>query len=127
VSESCQAPRGEQTFAIDEDAWLAMGREVHGCRVASLSTSSVRLKMRRGSVACPDTPHIHLHLDWHGWTNASVISQSGEFVHARLYSDFEQRRWLVVRLFRSSCGTIAATARLRGALAGLARRGFLGR
>jgi cellulose synthase (UDP-forming) len=122
-----ELPRGEQTFAIDEDAWLAVDREVHDCRIASLSISSARLDMAMAPVACQVDSQVRLHLDGLGWTNASVISQSGNFIDARLFPDVEQRRRLVVRLFSSSCSTITGTARLRGALAGLARRGFLGR
>jgi cellulose synthase (UDP-forming) len=122
-----ELPRREQVFATGEDAWLAIGGEVHGCRVAELSISSVRVVMRRGSFPGADQPNVHLHLDRLGWTSASVISQSGNLVHARLHPDFDQRRQLVVRLFSSSSGAIASTARMRGALAGLARRGFLGR
>lgn len=122
-----ELPRGEQAFAIGEEARLFLDREVHICHVASLSTSSVRLDMPSAPAACRVGSQVQLHFDWLGWMNASVISQSGNFVHARLYPDFEQRQQLVVRLFSSSCGTIANTARLGGALAGLARRGFLGR
>jgi cellulose synthase (UDP-forming) len=122
-----ELPRGEQAFAIDEAARLAVDREVHDCRVASLSTASVRLDMPPGKLACQLDSPIQLHLDWLGWVKASVISRSGNFMHAQLHPDFEQRQRLVVRLFGSSCGTIAGTAHLRGALAGLARRGFLGR
>src|SRR5205085_2036057 len=38
----------------------------------------------------------------------------------------EQRQRLVVRLFSASHGNVASEANLRGALAGLLRRGFLG-
>lgn len=122
-----ELPRGEDMFVIDEDARLAVNHQVHHCRVAALSISSASLIISSGSAIDYAGSRIQLNLDWLGWTNVSLISQSATVVYAQLHPDFEQRRRLVVRLFSSSCGTIAGTARLRGSLAGLVRRGFLGR
>ena len=122
-----ELPRGDEIFAIDEGARFAVDHEVGNCRVASLSISSAHLVLPEGLATDRAGSRYQLHLDWLGWTNASIISSSGNLMHARLHPDFEQRRRLVVRLFSSAYGVIADRARLPGALAGLARRGFLGR
>jgi cellulose synthase (UDP-forming) len=68
----------------------------------------------------------HIHLDRLGWTEISVTSRSGQVLLAQLQPSFEQRAQLVVRLFSASHSNVAETASLRGALAGLTRRAFLG-
>jgi cellulose synthase (UDP-forming) len=122
-----ELPRGEDMFAVEEDGWLTQGHELSGCRVAALSLSAARLIC--GSEEIIDSPdgRVHLHLEWLGWVEASITARSGRVMLAQLTPSFEQRRRLVVRLFSSSYGAVADQARLGAALAGLARRGFLGR
>ena len=122
-----ELPRGDEIFAVDEAARFAVDHEVGNCRVASLSISSARLVLPAPLATDRAGSRCQLHLDWLGWTDASIISRSGNHMHARLHPDFEQRRRLVVRLFSSAYGAIADRARFSGALAGLVRRGFLGR
>jgi cellulose synthase (UDP-forming) len=55
-----------------------------------------------------------------------MVSRSRNDVVARLDLSPEQRQRLVVRLFSASQGNIAGQASLRGAMAGLLRRGVLG-
>jgi hypothetical protein len=55
-----------------------------------------------------------------------MVSRSSRTVLARLEPSAEQYQRLVVQLFSASHGNIAGVASLRGALAGLLRRGFTG-
>ncbi|MGJ4882915.1 glycosyltransferase family 2 protein [Bradyrhizobium sp. HKCCYLRH1065] len=122
-----ELPRGEDLFPSDEAGWLAQSGEVVPCKIEALSLSSARVagpphhRMTRSGTRLP------LHLDGLGWLEASVEAVSRTTTHLRLQPDEAQRRQLVVRLFSSSRGVITDRARLRGALAGLARRGFVGR
>ncbi|WP_316192693.1 cellulose synthase catalytic subunit [Bradyrhizobium sp. SZCCHNRI1029] len=122
-----ELPRGEDLFPSDEAGWLAQSGEVVPCKIEALSLSLARVagpphhRMTRPGTRLP------LHLDGLGWLEASVEAVSGTTTHLRLQPDEAQRRQLVVRLFSSSRGVITDRARLRGALAGLARRGFVGR
>lgn len=122
-----ELPRGEDLFPSGEAGWLAQSGEVVPCKIEALSLSSARVagpphhRMTRPGTRLP------LHLDGLGWLEASVEAVSRTTTHLRLQPDEAQRRQLVVRLFSSSRGVITDRARLRGALAGLARRGFVGR
>ena len=120
-----ELPRGEEMFEMDEDAQLAGNGEVSACRVAALSMSSVRLICTATGRDLAGSPS-KLYLDWLGWIDVSITSRTGNMVLARLQPSLEQRQRLVVRLFSASYGNIAGTASLRGAFAGLARRGFRG-
>jgi len=122
-----ELPRGEDLFWADEEAWLASDDKISQCRVAALSISSARLMLAADSAIDRSGRCLRLHLDGLGWMEAAIISRTGHVVLARLQPDAEQRRRLVVRLFSSSCGIIADKARFSGALAGLVRRGFVGR
>ncbi|MGJ4894404.1 glycosyltransferase family 2 protein [Bradyrhizobium oligotrophicum] len=122
-----ELPRGEDLFPSGEAGWLAQSGEVVPCKIEALSLSWARVagpphhRMTRPGTRLP------LHLDGLGWLEASVEAVSRTTTHLRLQPDEAQRRQLVVRLFSSSRGVITDRARLRGALAGLARRGFVGR
>lgn len=122
-----ELPRGEEMFPAGDDGWLAADDELRPCRVAALSLSSAQLVCSHGYP--PDRPgsRVHLHLEWLGWTSVTIVSRADTLLLVRLEPDFEQRRRLVVELFSSSCGAITSEASLRGALAGLARRGLVGR
>jgi cellulose synthase (UDP-forming) len=122
-----ELPRGEDMFAVEEDGWLTQGHELSGCRVAALSLSAARLICGSEEIIGSPDGRVHLHLEWLGWVEASITARSGRVMLAQLTPSFEQRRRLVVRLFSSSYGAVADQARLGAALAGLARRGFLGR
>jgi cellulose synthase (UDP-forming) len=122
-----ELPRGEDVFAVDEQGWLTQGHAVSECRVAALSLSSARLICSAELVIDRSDEPFQVHLDGLGWVDASIVSRSGQALLAGLQPSFAQRRQLVVRLFSSSYGVIADRARLRGALAGLVRRGFIGR
>jgi cellulose synthase/poly-beta-1,6-N-acetylglucosamine synthase-like glycosyltransferase len=122
-----ELPRGDDLFRADEEAWLASGHDVSHCHLAALSISSARLICPADWATDRSDEGLRLHLDGLGWVDASIIARTGRVVLLRLQPDFEQRRQLVVRLFSSSSGIIANTARLRGALVGLARRGLVGR
>ena len=120
-----ELPRGEEMFEMDEDAQFASDGEVLACRVNALSMSSVRLICATTGRDLAGSPS-KLYLDWLGWIDVSITSRTGNMVLARLQPSLEQRQRLVVRLFSASYGNIAGTASLRGAFAGLARRGFRG-
>ena len=120
-----ELPRGEEMFEMDEDAQFASNGEVSACRVTALSMSSVRL-ISTSTGRDPAGLPSKLYLDWLGWMDVSITSRTGNMVLARLQPSLEQRQRLVVRLFSASYGNIAGTASLRGAFAGLARRGFRG-
>jgi cellulose synthase (UDP-forming) len=122
-----ELPRGEDMFAVDEDGWLAQGEEVSGCRVTALSLSAARVVYVGDAGIDRSNERLRLHLEWLGWVDAVVTAHSSQAMTVRLLPSFEQRRHLVVRLFSSSYGAVADQARLGAALAGLARRGFLGR
>ncbi|CCE01363.1 cellulose synthase catalytic subunit [Bradyrhizobium sp. STM 3809] len=121
-----ELPRSEDQFPIAEAGWLAHRGEVVPCHVEALSLSSARLAGLRRGATTPGSA-MPIHLDGLGWIDASVESVSKKTMQLRLQPSEAQRRQLVVRLFSSSCGVITGQARLRGALAGLARRGFVGR
>jgi len=121
-----ELPRGEEMFGTAENAWLSCNGEVLSCRIAALSISSVKLVCTAGGERYLDGSRFHLYLERLGWIDVSTISRSGRIVLARLQLDPEQRRRLVARLFSASHGNIADKASLRGALFGLARRGFRG-
>lgn len=119
-----ELPRTEDMFAIGEDGWLAGDAQLSPCRVDKLSLSSAQLVC---ATDCATGARCHLHLEWLGWTSVTVTARAGRVLQVVLEPDVEQRRRLVVQLFSSSCGGIAGQARLSGALAGLARRGLMGR
>jgi cellulose synthase (UDP-forming) len=124
-----ELPRGEDLFAVDEQGWLTWGGDTIACRVAALSLSSARLICAGDDDldGAEADRRFQLHLEGLGWVQASMISQTGHVILARLQPSIAQRRLLVVRLFSSSYGAVADRARLGAALMGLARRGFLGR
>jgi cellulose synthase (UDP-forming) len=119
-----ELPRGEQTFEIAEDCHVACGTDVLPCQMTALSLSSVQLTVNQAGGAVPPS---RLHLDWLGWVDILVTRRTGPMLHAQLQPTVEQRAQMVVRLFSMSHGNIADTASLSRALAGLARRSFLGR
>ncbi|WP_315805041.1 cellulose synthase catalytic subunit [Bradyrhizobium sp. SZCCHNS3002] len=122
-----ELPRGEDLFPSDEAGWLAQNGEVVPCKIEALSLSSARVARSRGRATMRPGALLPVHLDGLGWIEASVSAVSRTAMHLRMHPTEAQRRQLVVRLFSSSCGVITGRARLRGALAGLARRGFVGR
>ncbi|MGY3451915.1 glycosyltransferase family 2 protein [Bradyrhizobium sp. USDA 4353] len=121
-----ELPRTEDLFPTDEAGWLAHGGEVVPCRIEALSLSSARIAGLRSGVSKPGSA-MPVHLDGLGWIDATVDVVAKKTTHLRLHPTEAQRRQLVVRLFSSSCGVITNRARLRGALTGLVRRGFVGR
>ncbi|WP_316180474.1 MULTISPECIES: cellulose synthase catalytic subunit [unclassified Bradyrhizobium] len=122
-----ELPRGEDLFPSSEAGWLAQNGEVVPCRLEALSLSSARVAVPPHHRMARPGSRLPLHLDGLGWLEASVEAVSRTATHLRLQPDEAQRRQLVVCLFSASCGVISARASLRGALAGLARRGFVGR
>jgi cellulose synthase (UDP-forming) len=122
-----ELPRGEDLFAVEEQGWLTWGDEIRACRVAALSLSSARLIYSSEAASDRRDARFQLHLKGLGWIEASVVSQSGRVMEAKLQPSVAQRQLLIVRLFSSSYGAVADRARLGAALVGLARRGFLGR
>jgi cellulose synthase (UDP-forming) len=121
-----ELPRGEDMLGTDEEALMSCGENLLPCRITALSMSSIQFVCAADNAVMLDGAPSRLYLDWLGWIEVAISSRSGDTVSARLQPNIEQRRSLVVRLFSVSYGNIADQASLRGAFAGLARRGFRG-
>ncbi|MCA6115390.1 glycosyltransferase [Bradyrhizobium sp. WSM 1738] len=121
-----ELPRPGDMFETDEPAWLSGEGKILSCRLLAVSPSSVRFSGPAGNALELAGWRYQIHLEGLGWTDISMVSRSCQTVLARLEPTPEQYRQLVVRLFSTSHGNIANEASLRGALAGLLRRGFLG-
>ncbi|NOJ46681.1 glycosyltransferase [Bradyrhizobium sp. WSM 1744] len=121
-----ELPRTGDVFETDEPAWLSGEGKILSCRLLGISLSSVRLSGPARDALELAGCRYRIHLEGLGWTDISMVSRSGHTVLARLEPSADQYRRLVVRLFSGSYGNIAAVASLRGALAGLLRRGFRG-
>jgi cellulose synthase (UDP-forming) len=121
-----ELPRPGHMFETDEAVWLSGEGKVLSCRLLAMSPSSVRFSGADGGALELAGWRYKIHLEGLGWTNMSMLSRSGNTVLARLEPSAEQHQLLVVRLFSASHGNIAGVASLRGALAGLLRRGFIG-
>lgn len=121
-----ELPRSSDQFETDEPAWLAGDGKILSCRLLALSLTSVRFSGPAGEALELAGWRYQIHLEGLGWTDISMVSRSRNDVVARLDLSAEQRQRLVVRLFSASQGNIAGQASLRGAMAGLLRRGVLG-
>jgi cellulose synthase (UDP-forming) len=121
-----ELPRFEDMFETDEATELSCDRQLSACRVIALSTSSARLVCSAGEIDDGEASVSRPHLAGLGWSDVSIMARSGDLALARLHPDINQRCRLVVRLFSAVPGHVANRASLGGALAGLARRGFLG-
>lgn len=121
-----ELPRSSDQFETDEPAWLAGDGKILSCRLLALSLTSVRFSGPAGEALELAGGRYQIHLEGLGWTDVSMVSRSRNTVVARLHLSAEQRQRLVVRLFSTSQGNIAGQASLRGAMAGLLRRGVLG-
>ncbi|MDE5456129.1 glycosyltransferase [Bradyrhizobium sp. CSA112] len=121
-----ELPRPGDMFETDEPAWLSGEGKILSCRLLAVSPTSVRFSGPAGNALELAGWRYQIHLDGLGWTDISMVSRFRETVLARLEPTAEQYQRLVVRLFSTSHGNIANEASLRGALAGLLRRGFLG-
>lgn len=121
-----ELPRPGHMFETDEPVWLSGDGKIQSCRLLAVSPTAVRFSGPAGDALELAGWRYQIHLDGLGWTDISLVSRSGHTVLARLELSAEQHQRLVVRLFSASHGNIAAEASLRGALAGLLRRGFLG-
>ena len=112
-------------FETDEPVWLSGEGKLLSCRLL-ISPASVRFAGAAGEALELAGWRDKIHLEGLGWTDISMVSRSSNTVLARLEPSAEQYQYLVVRLFSASHGNIAGVASLRGALAGLLRRGFIG-
>ncbi|MFG3597358.1 glycosyltransferase family 2 protein [Bradyrhizobium sp. RDI18] len=121
-----ELPRPGDMFETDEAAWLSGEGKILSCRLLAVSPTSVRFSGPAGNALELAGWRYQIHLEGLGWTDISMVSRFRETALARLEPTAEQYQRLVVRLFSTSRGNIANEARLRGALAGLLRRGFLG-
>ncbi|WP_082637269.1 glycosyltransferase family 2 protein [Bradyrhizobium retamae] len=121
-----ELPRPGDMFETDEPAWLSGEGKILSCRLLAVSPTSVRFSGPAGNALELAGWRYQIHLEGLGWTDISMVSRFRETVLARLEPTAEQYQRLVVRLFSTSRGNIANEASLRGALAGLLRRGFLG-
>ncbi|MHC2438473.1 glycosyltransferase family 2 protein [Bradyrhizobium sp. USDA 4451] len=121
-----ELPRSGHMFETNELVWLAGEGKILSCRLLAISPSSVRLAGAAGEPLELAGCRYKIHLEGSGWTDMSMASRSGRTVLARLEPSAEQYQRLVVRLFSASQDNIAGVASLRGALAGLLRRGFIG-
>lgn len=121
-----ELPRGGDTFETDEPIWLAGEGKILSCRLLAISPTSVRFSGAGGDALELAGCRYQIHLEGLGWIGISMVSRSRHTVLARLEPSAEQYQSLVVRLFSASHGNIANEASLRGALAGLLRRGFIG-
>ncbi|MCC8979770.1 glycosyltransferase family 2 protein [Bradyrhizobium acaciae] len=121
-----EVPRSSHMFETDELVWLADEGKILSCRLLAISPSSVRLVGGAGETLELAGWRYKIHLEGLGWIDVSMVSRSGHTVLARLEPSAEQHQRLVVRLFSASQDNIAGVASLRGALAGLLRRGFIG-
>jgi cellulose synthase (UDP-forming) len=121
-----ELPRADDMFETDEPAWLSGDGKILSCRLLAVSLTSVRFSGPAGDALELAGWRYQIHLDGLGWTDIAMVSRSRHTVLARLEPSVEQYRRLVVRLFSGSHGNVASEASLRGALAGLLRRGFLG-
>ena len=121
-----ELPRSSDQFETDEPVWLAGDGKILSCRLLALSLTSVRFSGPAGEALELAGWRYQIHLEGLGWADISMVSRSRNDVVARLDLSPEQRQRLVVRLFSASQGNIAGQASLRGAMAGLLRRGVLG-
>ncbi|MEH2624112.1 cellulose synthase (UDP-forming) [Bradyrhizobium sp. AZCC 1719] len=121
-----ELPRPGDMFETDEPAWLSGEGKILSCRLLAVSPTSVRFSGPAGNALELAGWRYQIHLEGLGWTDISMVSRFRETVLARLEPTAEQYQRLVVRLFSTSRGNIANEASLRGALAGLLRRGFNG-
>jgi cellulose synthase (UDP-forming) len=121
-----ELPRSGDMFETDEPVWLSGEGKILSCRLLAISPTSVRFSGAAGDALELAGWHYKIHLEGLGWTDISMVSRSSRTVLARLEPSAEQYQRLVVQLFSASHGNIAGVASLRGALAGLLRRGFTG-
>lgn len=121
-----ELPRTGSMFETDEQAWLKEEGKLLSCRLLAVSPTWVRFSGPAGNALELAGWRYQIHLEELGWIDISMISRSRQTVLARLEPSAEQYQRLVVRLFSRSHGNIASKASLRGALAGLLRRGFKG-
>ncbi|MHC2334140.1 glycosyltransferase family 2 protein [Bradyrhizobium sp. USDA 4454] len=121
-----EVPRSGHMFETNELVWLACEGKILSCRLLAISPSSVRLAGAAGETLELAGWRYKIHLEGLGWTDMSMVSRSGRTVLARLEPSAEQYQRLVVRLFSASQDNVACVASLRGTLAGLLRRGFIG-
>jgi cellulose synthase (UDP-forming) len=121
-----ELPRSGDVFETDETTWLSGEGKILSCRLLAVSLTSVRFSGPAGDALELAGSRYQIHLEGLGWTDISMVSRFRNTVLARLEPTAEQYQRLVVRLFSASHGNIARAASLRGALAGLLRRGFLG-
>ncbi|WP_334420339.1 MULTISPECIES: glycosyltransferase family 2 protein [unclassified Bradyrhizobium] len=121
-----ELPRPGDMFETDEPAWLLGEGKILSCRLLAVSPTSVRFSGPAGNALELAGWRYQIHLEGLGWTDISMVSRFRETVLARLEPTAEQYQRLVVRLFSTSRGNITNEASLRGALAGLLRRGFNG-
>lgn len=121
-----ELPRTGSMFETDEQAWLKGEGKLLSCRLLAVSPTWVRFAGPAGNALELAGWCYQIHLEGLGWIDISMISRSRQTVLARLEPSAEQYQRLVVRLFSRSHGNIASEASLRGALAGLLRRGFKG-
>ena len=121
-----ELPRCGDIFEADESTWLSGEGKILSCRLLAVSLTSVQFSGPAGDSLELAGSRYQIYLEGLGWTDISMVSQFRNTVLARLVPTAEQYQRLVVRLFSASHGNIAGAASLRGALAGLLRRGFLG-
>jgi cellulose synthase (UDP-forming) len=121
-----ELPRSGDVFETDESTWLSGAGKILSCRLLAVSLTSVRFSGPAGDALELAGSRYQIHLEGLGWTDISMVSRFRNTVLARIEPTPEQYQRLVVRLFSASHGNIAGAASLRGALAGLLRRGFIG-
>ncbi len=124
-----ELPRGDKFFPVNEAGALALAGDDHAvpCRVAALSTSAVELTWTTAMRPPAEGAQPWLYMERLGWIAVTVATATGKTALAHLHPTFEQRRRLVTWLFGSPPDDVAETVRIRGAVAGLLRRGFRGR
>ena len=122
-----EVPRHEELFPLKEQAWLSLNGDLLPCDITSVSTSSANLRIDPKLVVAADNNRsAMLYVVPMGWVDVTLVGHSTAEVTVKLQLSFEQRRLLVARLFGSSYGNVAETARMRGVLAGFIKRGLRG-
>jgi cellulose synthase (UDP-forming) len=119
-----ERPRHDERFAMDEPAVVALADGVMmRCNLDGLSMASAALRF---DDACPiDVGDVLWVLIAEvGPINASVVERDGGTIVVAVQPPDGIRAALIVRLFSTPPGHIAAQANLRGAFTALFRRSF---
>jgi cellulose synthase (UDP-forming) len=119
-----ERPRGDERFAMDEPAVVLLENDVTvRCNLDGLSMASAALRF---DATCPVDvcDAIRVVIADVGLINASVIAREDCTIGVSIQPPEDLRAALIVRLFSTPPGHIAAQANLRGAFTALFRRSF---